>query len=388
MKPHSTISSSSAWYALFSRGARDWLRHNQKIRESLEQQLPELISGSDLMTGPQSRTLQLPVQLLEHARFRLCEPHQEVSQHVGQGQGKPGDVFRPAPSLTEGAESGGQAEGEMRLLLDLNTDDMVDWLWDKLKLPDLVAKPRAVIDEAALVREGWDRTGARARLDRRRTLKEAIKRRAIQAHPLPFTNEDLRYRQLVMRPRPASQAVLLFALDVSASMTQAERKLAKTFFFFALQGLRRQYGKVETRFIAHTTQAWEFSEAEFFQVTGSGGTGASTAFDLALQMICRDYEPSRYNAYLFYASDGENFTEDRPAAGAALRKLAQLLNFIGYVETVPGTLRLTDTEMRSLCKQLEAEGAPLESFVLHQVEDIWNAIRHFLMRDSIAAEPI
>ena len=97
-------------------------------------------------------------------------------------------------------------------------------------------------------------------------------------------------------------------------MAAAERQLAKTFFFFALQGIRRQYGRVETRFIAHTTQAWEFSEKEFFQVTGVGGTGASTAFNLALEIIEREYTPGQYNGYLFYASDGENFTEDRPAA--------------------------------------------------------------------------
>ena len=128
------------------------------------------------------------------------------------------------------------------------------------------------------MREGWDKHGARARLDRRRTVKEAVKRRAIQENPVPFTNEDLRFKQLVQRRKPATNAVVIFALDVSASMTEAERKLAKTFFFFVLQGIRRKYAKVETRFIAHTTQAWEFSESDFFQVSGTGGTGASTAF--------------------------------------------------------------------------------------------------------------
>jgi uncharacterized sporulation protein YeaH/YhbH (DUF444 family) len=96
-------------------------------------------------------------------------------------------------------------------------------------------------------------------------VKEAVKRRAMQTDPVAFCNDDLRYRPLVSRPQPVMHAVVLFALDVSASMTHAERKLAKTFFFFALQGLRRKYGKVETRFIAHTTQAWEFSEPAFFR---------------------------------------------------------------------------------------------------------------------------
>ena len=217
-------------------------------------------------------------------------------------------------------------------------------------------------------------------------MKEAVKRRAMQVDPVPFSNEDLRFRQLVHRRRPATSAVVLFALDVSASMTDAERKLAKTFFFFVLQGIRRKYGKVETRFIAHTTQAWEFSEPDFFQVTGTGGTGASSAFDLALEIIASDYDPSQYNGYLFYASDGENFTEDRGAATRGLQHLTSLLNYVGYVETVPGSSRLTDTEMKAICRQLEQAGARLGSCVLHQPDDVWKAIRQFFMQEAMQGE--
>lgn len=385
MTVHSTISTGSPWYALFSRGARDWLRHNEKVRESVQQHLPDLVAGSDLITGSEERTVHLPVRVLEHARFRLADNQMESYRNAGQGQGKPGDVLRPAqqrPDEDDEAE-GDNSEGEVRLLLELKVDDIVDWLWEELKLPDLQPKPKTTLSEDEFVREGWDKRGARARLDRRRTVKEAVKRRAIQQDPVPFSNEDLRFRQLVHRRKPATNAVVLFALDVSASMTDAERKLAKTFFFFVLQGIRRKYGKVETRFIAHTTQAWEFSEPDFFQVTGTGGTGASTAFELAIEMIEADYDPSQYNGYLFYASDGENFTEDRSAATAGLAKLTQLLNYVGYVETVPGSSRMTDTEMKTICNQLEQSGAHLGSCVLNQPDDIWKAIRKFFVQEAM-----
>jgi uncharacterized sporulation protein YeaH/YhbH (DUF444 family) len=175
---------------------------------------------------------------------------------------------------------------------------------------------------------------------------------------------------------------VIFALDVSASMTDAERKLAKSFFFFVLQGIRRKYAKVETRFIAHTTQAWEFSENEFFNVSGTGGTGASTAFKLALEMIEAEYDPAQYNGYLFYASDGENFTEDRPAAIENLAKLSSLLNYIGYVETVPGSPRTSETEMKMLCTELEHTGAAIGSSVLTRHEDVWKAIRKFFIQQQ------
>lgn len=385
MTVHSKISSGSPWYALFSRGARDWLRHNQKVRDSVQQYLPDLVAGSDLITGPEERTVHLPVRILEHARFRLADRQGDAERNAGQGQGQPGDVLRPAapmPDEDDEAE-GGSSEGDVKLLLELKVDDIVDWLWEALKLPDLQPKMKTTLSEDEFVREGWDKRGARARLDRRRTVKEAVKRRAIQQNPVPFSNEDLRFRQLVHRRKPATNAVVLFALDVSASMTEAERKLAKTFFFFVLQGIRRKYGKVETRFIAHTTQAWEFSEPDFFQVTGAGGTGASSAFDLAIEMIETDYDPSQYNGYLFYASDGENFTEDRGAATAGLMKLTQLLNYVGYVETVPGSSRVTDTEMKNICTQLERGGASLGSCVLNQPDDIWKAIRKFFMQEAM-----
>src|SRR5207237_6839037 len=98
-------------------------------------------------------------------------------------------------------------------------------------------------------------------------------------------NDDLRFRQLVKRPSPATNAAVIFALDVSGSMDEAQRRLAKTFFFFALQGIRRQYARVETVFLAHAAQAWEFEESQFFQAPSSAGTLASSAFRLALEVM-------------------------------------------------------------------------------------------------------
>lgn len=368
---------STEWYELFSRGARDWLRHNDKVREAVRRHLPDLIAGPDLITGPEQRSVQVPVRLLEHARFRLAEGRVETG--AGQGQGQPGDILRHAgDDDDEGNEgAGGNDDGEVKLLLEFSVDDIIDWLWEDLRLPDLKPVASPAIPDTAPVREGWDRHGARSRLDRRRTLKEAIKRRAVQDDPLPFTDEDLRFRQLVNRPRPASAALIFFVIDVSASMTQLERKLAKSFFFFALQGLRRRYAKVAARFIAHTTQAWEFNEGDFFQVSGIGGTIASSGFRLALDIIRRERLAGQTNLYLFYASDGENFTEDRGATHHSLKELAGMLNYIGFVETLPGVTRSLDTEMRRLFADLETRGLPVGASVLSHPDDVWRALRRF-----------
>src|SRR3569623_1068962 len=96
MANHITMSTEAPWYDLFSRGARDWLRHNEKVRESVQQNLPDLIAGSVLITGPQDRSVRVPVRMLEHARFRLSDMQNEPQADAGQGQGEPGDVLRPA----------------------------------------------------------------------------------------------------------------------------------------------------------------------------------------------------------------------------------------------------------------------------------------------------
>ncbi len=277
------------------------------------------------------------MRLLEHARFRLADPQKQSG--AGQGGAQAGDTLRPADAGDEGGSAegeGGHDDGGFKLLLELKVDDIVDWLTEELELPDLRPKSGATLEDEEIVREGTGKRGIRARLDRRRTVKEAVKRRAIQTDPTPFTDDDLRFHQLRQRPRMASNAVVVFALDVSASMTAVERKLAKTFFFFALSGLRRQYHRVEVRFVAHTTEAWEFPEREFFEVTGSGGTMASCAFELVQSILDANYEPSQYNAYVFYASDGENATDDRQAAGASLRKLVRAAELHRLRRDAPG----------------------------------------------------
>ena len=379
------IAAETPWYELFSRGARDWLRHNEKVRDAVKDGLPELLAGADLMSRPGNRTVLVPVKFLEHARLRLADA--PVQSGAGQGRGEPGDVLQPGREEgSRGAESGGTGEGEIRFVVELKIDEIVDWLWEELKLPELKPRRSAVMDEPDYVREGWDKRGARARLDRRRTLKEAVKRRAVQEDPVAFTNEDLRFRQLVKRATPATNAAVIFALDVSGSMDEAQRRLAKQFFFFALQGVRRQYAKVETVFLAHAAQAWEFDESQFFQASSSGGTVSSSVARLALDVMASRYDPGRYNVYFFYASDGENAAEDRGEARAALGELARLANYAGYVETGgAATFRPRDTQLAEIFAELKSGQPGVGVSRLNCQEDVWRAIREFF-RDEQARD--
>ena len=87
------------------------------------------------------------------------------------------------------------------------------------------------------------------------------------------------------------RAVVFFLLDVSGSMTERDRQLAKTFFFWVAAGLRREYRALDIVFVAHTTEAWEFNEPDFFKVAGSGGTVSSTGFAKVREIIEERFNP-------------------------------------------------------------------------------------------------
>src|SRR5271167_1274848 len=340
----------SGWYELFSRGARDWLRHSEKIRAAVREHLPQIVAGSDIIKGG-ARTVRVPVRMLEHYRFQLRDDGGQTG--VGQGKAKPGDVLGQANADGGPGQkgSGGRERGGTELMLEFKVDEIIDWLWEDLQLPNL--QPRAgKAEELEWKREGLDRRGARSRLDRRRSLKESIKRRSLDSTSPAFTDEDLRFRQLTRRHQPAVRAAVFFLIDVSASMTDRDRQLAKTFFFWTAAGLRREYQSLDIVFVAHTTDAWEFSEADFFKVTGSGGTVASAGLAKVREIMQTRFNPASCNVYLFYASDGDNASDDRSQARGELEAIARLARYSGYAEVSPSAPRGTTTETFQLFEEV------------------------------------
>jgi uncharacterized protein len=369
----------NGWYELFSRGSRDWLRHSEKIREAVREHLPSIVSGSDIINDG-SRTVRVPVRMLEHYRFRLLASGE--SSGVGQGKAKPGDVLGQAnPASGPGQKgAGGKERGGTELMLEFKVDDVIDWLWEDLKLPNL--QPRiGPSEESEWKREGWDRRGARSRLDRRRSLKESVKRRALEPDSPAFTDEDLRFRQLTRRRQPALRAAVFFLLDVSGSMSERDRQLSKTFFFWVAAGLRREYKALDIVFVAHTTDAWEFSEADFFKVTGSGGTVASAGLIKVHEIMQARFDPSTCNVYLFYASDGDNAADDRALAARELEAIAKVARFAGYVEISAGP-RSTESETVRLFQSVEQSGLPCGRYSIAGPEDVAAAVRHFFTVES------
>ena len=274
----------------------------------------------------------------------------------------------------------------MQLLLEFKIDDIVDWLWEEMQLPNLKARV-GPSEETDWMREGWDRRGARSRLDRRRSFKELVKRRGNPKATPTFTDDDLRFRQLARRKQPAMHAVVFFMLDVSGSMSDRDRKLAKTFFFWVVQGLRREYRSLETVFVAHTTEAWEFTEPEFFQVSGTGGTVASTGFTKVREIIDERYNPGRCNIYLFYASDGDNSVSDsRRGARGARSDRATMRATPATWRSRRGCRASSPPRPGGCSRSSQPPACAAGSYALNDYDDVWGAVRHFFTAEAKAVE--
>jgi len=151
---------------------------------------------------------------------------------------------------------------------------------------------------------------------------------------IPFLDPfDLRYRNRVSTPLPASRAVMFCLMDVSGSMNETRKDMAKRFFILLYLFLMRHYEKTEVVFIRHHTQAAEVSENEFFHSTESGGTVASSALSLMHQTIQQRYSPSEWNIYGAQASDGDNWLQDSAKCRALLvDKLLPVSRYFAYLQ--------------------------------------------------------
>ena len=142
---------------------------------------------------------------------------------------------------------------------------------------------------------------------------------------------------MIRQPIPTTSAVMFCLMDVSGSMTQDIKDLAKRFFVLLHMFLKRHYEKTEVVFIRHHTKADEVDEDEFFYSRETGGTVVSSALELMQKIIQERYPTNSWNIYAAQASDGENWQDDSPRCRDLLVKsLLPLLQYFAYVEITSG----------------------------------------------------
>jgi hypothetical protein len=370
------------------RTAGDRLRHRQKVREAIRNNIGDIIAEESIIGKDRHRIIKVPIRGIKEYRFVYGDNAPGVGQG-GDGEPKPGDVVGQGKD-GQGSLQAGDKPGVDYYETDVSLDELIDLMFEDLELPDLERKRLRQIEVERLFRQkGYRRKGIRVRLDKRRTARSRLKRKkaTLKRHALPssarfpFHKDDLRYRHQVTEIRNESNAVVLCIMDTSGSMDRVKKYLARSFFFLLYQFISTRYQNVEIVFIAHHTEAFEVTEEEFFHKGESGGTFISSGYNKALEIIEQRYHPALWNVYAFHCSDGDNFDSDNPAALKAAQALAQTANLFGYGEIKPLGAGYYGSSMIQFFSQIQEPN--FQTVQIQKKEDIWESFKTFLSKDRV-----
>lgn len=400
-------------------------RFLRRYRDHIKKAVEEAVSRRSITDMEHGEQISIPSRDIDEPVLHHGRGGRQTIIHPGNKEFTTGERI-PRPSGGGGGGSGqGKAsnsgEGEDDFVFQITQEEFLDFMFEDLALPNLLKKHLNGIDSFKTVRAGISSEGTPARLNIVRTLRSAHARRIAlsgssrarlrelkrelerlkieepdnfsdihaleeeigglraRIERLPFLDTfDLKYNLLVKQPNPTSKAVMFCLMDVSGSMTQATKDIAKRFFILLYLFLKRSYDKIEVVFIRHHTSAKEVDEQEFFYSRETGGTIVSSALKLMQEVLAERYPVNEWNIYAAQASDGDNWNDDSPVCRDILmRQIMPLVQYFSYVEITP-------REHQALWHEYEqvSEAFP-DSFAQQQIvsaADIYPVFRELFQR--------
>jgi len=366
------------------RSASDRRRHKEKIEKAIKEGIHDIVAEESIIGQNGKKKIKIPVRGIKEYQFIYGVGN--GTKGVGSAQGQDiqkGQVVRQ-PNQKGQAGSGkpdkpGNDAGEDYYDVEISLDELAKYLFDDLNLPDLAKKQSNTIETDRIKRKGYRPKGIRARLSKKETLKNKIKRRS-QAikngtydpesdERFPFHQDDLKYKHIDIQKRPVTNAVIFMIMDVSGSMGKTKKFLARSFFFLLYQFIRYKYQNVDLVFISHTTEAKEVNEDDFFKKASSGGTYISSGLTMAEEIIAERYNPSSWNLYTFHCSDGENWSDDNDKALEKMSTLIKLSQLAGYIQITPGQESMWGQEMAEVFNPLVSD--KFKVCKIKEKQDIW-----------------
>ncbi len=398
-------------------------RHKEQIKESVADAVNRR-SITDTETG---EDISIPHRDIKEPTFHQGQGGVRERVHPGNDQFIKGDKMeRPKGGGSGGGSGEGEAsqdgEGQDEFVFQISKDEYLDILFEDLELPNLEKNQINKVTEWKTTRAGYQTAGNPSNIAivrslqqslARRTAMTAGKRRLIQeledeleriissepAQPLeetrinleikqlkdkisrvPFIDSfDLRFKNYERRPVPSSQAVMFCIMDVSGSMDQATKDIAKRFYVLLYLFLTRTYENVEVVFIRHHTQAKEVDEQEFFYSQETGGTIVSSALKLMQEIVEDRYPTGDWNIYAAQASDGDNWADDSPKCRDLLsEKLLPNCQYYSYIE-------ITRRTHQSLWHEYEKIQQNVDNFAMkniRSVDDIFPVFRELFKKET------
>ena len=399
-------------------------RFIRRFKSQIRKAASDAVAGRSVTDIDSGERVRIPRRDITEPAFRHGPGGQREQVHPGNTDFIAGDrIARPPGGAGAGSgpgEPGDQPGGEDDFVFELTRDEFLECFFEDLELPDLVKTQLKQVVEMRSHRAGFSRSGVPANINITRSLRGALARRIalrgpyrerlqkareeleelrakglgdgvrareldeeirrLEAHidAIPFIDDfDLRYHNRVQHPVPTTQAVMFCLMDVSGSMDQERKDIAKRFFILLYLFLMRAYERIEVVFIRHHVNAKEVDEEEFFGSRESGGTVVSSALKLMLEVARARYPVADWNIYVAQASDGENWAADSELCRELLLgEVLPLTQFFAYAEIRPHAhASLWQAYARV------AEASPrLAMQVIQSAADIYPVFRRFLAK--------
>jgi uncharacterized sporulation protein YeaH/YhbH (DUF444 family) len=399
------------------KSAQNRQRFIRRYKEQIKQAIAESIAGRSITDVASGGEVRIPRRDIAEPEFQYGSGGRRQGVHPGNREFVAGDTIERPPGGAggQGSDASDSGEGEDDFTFTLTRDEFMDLFFEDLALPNLHKTRVQMLVEEESVRAGHTHDGVPSNIDIVRSLTGALARRTALRGPLraelialeerlaaasdagerallradiellekridkvPFLDEfDLRYRNRVTRPKPCTQAVMFCLMDVSGSMDEQRKDIAKRFFMLLYHFLHNTYEHIQVVFIRHHTSAQEVDEQEFFQSRDTGGTLVSTALDLMDRIIAARYPREDWNIYAAQASDGDNWPMDSARCRDLLvEKVLPAVQYYAYVQIVAA-------QEQQLWAEYDSVRAAHPHFVMQKIaerSDIYPVFRQLMRK--------
>ncbi len=402
-------------------------RFMRRYKAQIRRAVTDMVAGRSIRDLERGGKVSIPVRDVSEPAFRHGAGGDYEHVLPGNRRFNPGDKL-PRPDGGDGdgdgsGSEGGSGEATDAFAFTLSREEFMQIFFDDLELPRMVRTTFGEIREQCLTRAGFTTNGSPTNLSVNRSLRNAIGRRvALRGAPrralahvqalldsapaeaperptwleeverlqrriaaVPFLDElDLRYRYRTLTPKPVSQAVMFCLMDVSASMDERKKDLAKRFFALLHLFLSRKYERLEIVFIRHTDDAEEVDEQRFFHDRKTGGTVVLSALALMNEIIKERFPLDAWNIYGAQASDGDAFGADpEKSRGFLETALLPLVRHYAYIEVCEAGSRVST--LSAAYRRIPSETFAMRE--VHESRDIWPVFRGLFgkQQPSVAA---
>ncbi|BCB27872.1 UPF0229 protein [Sulfurimicrobium lacus] len=397
-------------------------RFIRRYRSQIKKAVADAIAGRSIADIDNGEKISIPAKDISEPVFGHGPGGSRELVHPGNVDFITGDELDRPPNAGKGKGSGASKDGEGTddFVFELSREEFLNFFFDDLALPNLVKTKLTTLAQHKMVRAGYTTDGTPSNINVIRSLRGAQGRRIALSAPyraqlkeaeealeallktapdndpqvveleqeiarlkekiqsVPFIDTfDLRFNNRIPQPKRTTQAVMFCLMDVSGSMDQVRKDIAKRFFILLYLFLTRAYDKIQLVFIRHHTVAMEVDEDDFFHSRESGGTVVSSALELMDEIIRERYPTSDWNIYAAQASDGDNWTDDSPICRDLLMsRIMPYVQYFAYIE-------ITADQHQSLWMEYQNVQAAYDNFAMQQIEtpaDIYPVFRELFKK--------